>query len=188
MQCPNCRFENMPGNVSCTRCGSSLQLASASFSVEPPRAPRWAKRIRPWIPWPSYYYQRRDIVAWWRTASWLTKQDSPLLSSNSIWSWLRMLIPGWAHRYEGAAARGNWLFFTWLPLAILTIWTYGTSFGDVALLLLLCVHAAAILDLVWPDEFWERCRLALFAGAAVVLLFWISARVPWIVGELRIGH
>jgi hypothetical protein len=187
MQCPNCHFENMPGNTACVRCGGSLQLATADVSVEPPRAPRWAKRVRPWLPWPSYRYQRGDVLRWWRSAvpTMLTK---PATLGTDMGVWLRMLIPGWAQRHSGQPMRGAYYFFIWLAFAVLAVLAYGLWLGDVALLLMLCVHAVSILDILWPEESLDRFRLAAFAGATVILLFWIFARVPWIVGELRIGH
>src|SRR5919204_650375 len=46
MQCPSCRFQNMPGVEVCGRCGSSLRLATAVVDVHPPRARAWQKRVR----------------------------------------------------------------------------------------------------------------------------------------------
>src|SRR5437773_1641201 len=46
MQCPSCRFENMPGLDSCGRCGTSLSVSTATLDVNPPRASRTMKGMR----------------------------------------------------------------------------------------------------------------------------------------------
>lgn len=45
MQCPQCRFENMPGMNVCFRCGSTL-AAAGPIDVNPPRASAWKTPFR----------------------------------------------------------------------------------------------------------------------------------------------
>ena len=68
MQCPSCRFENMPGLESCGRCGTSLRLSTAVIDVSPPRASNTAKRVRKVVP-RRFFYQARDIAGEARRAS-----------------------------------------------------------------------------------------------------------------------
>ena len=50
MQCPSCRFENMPGLESCGRCGTLLSLSTVTIDVNPPRASKASKRLRKAVP------------------------------------------------------------------------------------------------------------------------------------------
>src|SRR5690606_1826181 len=43
MQCPSCRFENMPGSGYCARCGASLLIGNVD--VIPPRASAMQRRV-----------------------------------------------------------------------------------------------------------------------------------------------
>jgi len=45
MQCPRCRFENLPGQKTCFRCGSVME-GSGAVQVHPPRAARWKLPLR----------------------------------------------------------------------------------------------------------------------------------------------
>src|SRR5262245_19626175 len=99
MQCPNCRFQNMPGLESCGRCGTSLALATAVLDVNPPRATSWQKHVRRWLPWRSVNnlrYAARDhriSVGKALDEAAIALPESRLLA--------RLIIPGWAHFFQG---------------------------------------------------------------------------------------
>src|SRR5258708_15344237 len=106
MQCPNCQFENMPGNTACVRCGSAVAFAGMQIAVYPPRAQIWAKHARRWMPWRRAWYVVRDglreLEDWVRneaSRTMVVEDWTPALTAKS-------LVPGWVHWSLGHRARG----------------------------------------------------------------------------------
>src|SRR5262245_31071590 len=101
MQCPNCRFENMPGVAACGRCGGSLQLTSTAIDVHPPRAGAWAKALRRVSPG-RRSYQFRDLL-WARIPRLGGDHYADVPEAGIL---VRLAVPGWAQIYCGRTALG----------------------------------------------------------------------------------
>jgi signal peptidase I len=146
MQCPSCRFENMPGLQTCGRCGTALNLATAAIDVHPPRASKTAKRVRKFVPRSAIYTARDTAAEVGRivTGSFEDAQvplpEPPLLA--------RLIVPGWAHIYVGMTLRGRIFLAVYLFLAAMGLLTWGTDMGSLWLGLAMSVHASSALDVL----------------------------------------
>lgn len=101
MQCPSCRFENMPGVTQCGRCGAHLRLGSVAVAIDvhPPRASqhakRWRRRFRtvPSLRTPlaeMLQNMRRAVLGGW---------EPPDVPAAGVIR--RMIVPGWPQIYCG---------------------------------------------------------------------------------------
>src|SRR5579885_2335226 len=125
MQCPSCRFENMPGRETCGRCGTSLVLSAAAIDVHPPRASWAAKRVRQAVPRRLLYRARDAAAEAHRAITGSIVEDSriPLPEPGIL---PRLIVPGWAHLHAGLRIRG-WVFLgAYLPLLLLGLTRWGT--------------------------------------------------------------
>jgi hypothetical protein len=164
MQCSNCQFENMPGITTCGRCGTSLQLASATIDVHPPRANRIVKRWRRWFPLMRYWNRFRNahLFARVRISGWPTDLQRPGVL-------LRMIVPGWAQRYTGRLILARWMFGCYLAVLLLGLLFTGTVLGWLLLGLAVSIHATSILDIVGTSVVSFRLRL-IYTGVAITML------------------
>jgi signal peptidase I len=147
MQCPSCRFENMPGLETCGRCGTSLVLATAAIDVHPPRASHAAKRVRQVVP-RRLLYRARDAAALAHraiTRSIVEESRIPLPEPGVL---PRLFVPGWAHFYTGQRIRGWFFLGAFLPLLLLALTRWGTPLGSIAAGLAFSVHASSVLDIL----------------------------------------
>jgi signal peptidase I len=147
MQCPSCRFENMPGLESCGRCGTSLRLGTAVIDVSPPRASKTAKRVRKVVP-RRLIYQARDIAGEARkaVAGSIENESHVPLPEPDVLS--RLIIPGWAHIHSGLGIRGRAFLGAYFPLLLLGLLLWGTYTGSILLGLAFSVHASSVLDIL----------------------------------------
>src|SRR5579872_5272483 len=159
MQCANCRFENMPGVDACGRCGASLQMATATLNVHPPRAGKWVKRLRKWDLW------RHSFRLWHALTGnvprlggtyYANVSERPLL--------LRLAVPGWAQIYCERTLLGWFLLGLYALLLAFATLFIGTQFGSVLLGLALACHAASIVDIVNAVDDGLVRRVSLFVG------------------------
>jgi len=175
MQCPSCRFENIPGLDACGRCGTSLALSTAVIDVNPPRASRSAKRLRKVVP-RRFFYQARDVAAEaHRRFSGSVVEDSRVpLPEPGILS--RLMVPGWAHLYSGLRLRGLFFFWAYVVLLVLGLSQWGTGFGSVLLGLAFSVHASSIIDILLRQGTVRFPRMIataafVFAGLSIVTYY-----------------
>jgi hypothetical protein len=167
MQCPSCRFENIPGSDACGRCGTSLGLSTAVIDVNPPRASRRAKRVRKLVP-RRLFYQARDVSAEAHrriTGSVVSESRIPL-PEPAILS--RLMVPGWAHIFSGFRTRGLIFFWAYVATLALGLLNWGTEFGSMWLGLAFSVHASSILDILLRQGTVRFPRI--MATAAIVFI------------------
>jgi hypothetical protein len=170
MQCPSCDFQNMPGNTRCLRCGASLEMATASIGVEPPRASARSKRLRKWLP-SSPRIAMRLQRAWeavpgraleeWRRAE---------LPANCM---PRLIVPGWAQAYLGDRVPARRFFWAWLGLGLVGLVCYGSQLGELCLGGMVAVHSGSIIDACWraapaETQFRRGVAAAAFCGVAMI--------------------
>jgi signal peptidase I len=182
MQCPSCRFENIPGLDACGRCGTTLALATAVIDVNPPRASRNAKRLRKAVP-RRFFYQARDAAtqAHERFVGSVVNDSHVPLPEPGILS--RLIIPGWAHLHSGFRIRG--LVFSWLYAVLLGfgLLQWGTEFGSILLGLAFAVHASSIMDILLRQgtvRFPRMIATAAFVFAGLsILIYYPAGQVLW---------
>ena len=182
MQCVNCQFENMPGTPACVRCGTSLGLATAVISVAPPRATKLQKVLRRWIPFLQIYYhlQNRLATALHRTTTVVARDLAIHLPA--FRTWIRMIVPGWGHLYQGQTRRGRGFLGVWLAAVFVAVFAYGSTFGAVAVGILFATHSSSILDVLLQGGH-RTIRAALIATAlsvtAALVIYWpIATAIP----------
>jgi signal peptidase I len=180
MQCPSCRFENMPGLETCGRCGTSLALAAAAIDVHPPRASRAAKRVRQAVPRRLLYRARDAAIEARRAVAGSIVEDSriPLPEPGIL---PRLIVPGWAHLYTGQRVRGWFFLGSYLPLLLIGLTRWGTDLGSIAAGLAFSVHASSVVDILirqgtvrFPKMMATACM------ASLVLASLIYAPAGWL--------
>jgi signal peptidase I len=147
MQCPGCRFENIPGLESCGRCGTSLSLATATIDINPPRATRTQKRVRKIVP-RRVFYQARDLASRERLSFMRTVIERYRIPPPEPAVLSRLIVPGWAHIYSGLELRGRIFLGSFLALFALGMLQWGTELGSMLLGLAFSVHASSIVDIL----------------------------------------
>jgi signal peptidase I len=177
MQCPSCRFENMPGLDSCGRCGTALGLSTATIDVNPPRASKTAKRVRKMVP-RRLIYQARDVAAEARrvvSGSIVDDSRVPLPTPDVL---SRLVVPGWAHIHLGMPARGQVFLLAYLPLLLFGLLYWGTGMGGILLGLAFSVHTSSVTDILIRQgtvRFPRIMAIAAFVSLALAVVVYVPA-------------
>jgi signal peptidase I len=177
MQCPSCRFENMPGLEYCGRCGTSLGLSMAAVDVSPPRASRAAKRVRRFVP-RRLLYEARDVANEARrvvTGSIVNDSHIPLPEPDVL---ARLMVPGWAHIHAGLRLRGYAFLWAYFLLLLPGLLLWGTDFGSILLGLAFSVHASSVMDILIRQgtvRFPRMMAMAALVSLALAVLFYYPA-------------
>jgi len=138
MQCPSCGFENMPGSEGCARCGTSLKLATMTIETVPPRAGKWARRLRGRLA-SRWQIQGRDSAKRFNAAA---RHNLP------TWSiFFRLVFPGWAHRFTGEPELARRILLGYLAMLAMGIAGYGTFFGDAGIAFAAAIHVGSAFDI-----------------------------------------
>ncbi len=170
----------MPGTPACVRCGTSLRLQAVAIDVHPPRASPLVRQVRRWFAWRRLYYPLRDFVI--HRGGALERRavgvfDAAPLKPGSL---PRMLLPGWAQRFQGRTQRGKAFFGVWSALFTAGLMCLGSTFGSVMFGLAFAVHAGSILDLLLPATDRAPRQIVLrgvAVGAALLALYLPLSRV-----------
>lgn len=165
MQCPSCAFENIPGQESCGRCGTRLDLRAADINITPPRARKGARTLRAIVPRKGFYRMRDELSDAVRNTADRLEHDAfvPLPDPGVA---VRLLVPGWAQAHQGRATRG-WIFLAaYLAMALIGMLNWGSFLGSMAMGLMFSVHVSSLLDVLLSQG---RVRFpALMATTAIV--------------------
>jgi signal peptidase I len=183
MQCPSCRFENMPGVDACGRCGSPLRLATAVIDVHPPRAKPWRKRLRRILPVRRTLSEAKEAFrdANERTSAFFETRDLPIPPGELL---VRMPFVSWPYFYQGEKALAWTVLVLYLGLMLSGFALAGTFLGSILLGLGFSVHASSTLSILfrYGGSTFGRLRAAFFVLAVLGLLiylpvFWAITRV-----------
>jgi type IV secretory pathway protease TraF len=180
MQCISCQFENMPGVRACGRCGSPLEVQAVAVDVHPPRAPRWSKPLRRWLPLGPLYYQARDAGGPLLRSVEDARNRIPPTPLGVI---ARLIVPGWAAYHLGQRASGCGFFLLYLGLLLCGLVLYGTWLGGILVGLAFGVHVSASLSVLrlsgtGSPAFWGAVLIimALLAGVVYLPAGWLLSR------------
>jgi hypothetical protein len=158
MQCPNCRFENMPGSQACARCGSALNLSTAVLDVHPSRASKISKRLRTLQVRKTAHTIVRGAATARSAIATAIDNSAPgsgeeyIVRSGSappMGYFLRLVGPGWPQYFTRRYNRG--LFFLVLYLLILAVsaFFFGYRLGSIFLGVAFVVHIASVWDAMY---------------------------------------
>jgi len=136
MRCERCKFENIPGQKTCIKCGSALELKLTAINVQPPRMSKWKKPFR-------------DLQRLMRKGKVVPQENIKLnyppwikeVFSDSFLGLFLSVIPGLAHFIQKRFDEIRWYFLAWLVLLISGLFLYGSATGFICLGLAVGVHA-----------------------------------------------
>lgn len=172
MQCPNCEFNNIPGQRTCARCTSVLDFGS--IDVTPPRAGTTMIPLR--------FRSRLEIIVSSldrRLAGVSRRLGGSVLNDISIAPLLRSIVPGWAHRHRGQRRLGWCLTCVWFLLVLLAAALMGGPFGWTAYFALVGWHGLSI-NLILNRRLLElnmlsRMAIGLFVWACLNVFVYLPA-------------
>lgn len=141
MRCQRCKFENIPGQKTCIKCGSALEVTSTAINVHPPRMPKWKKPFRDVL----RSIRKGKAVPQDNAKSHLTPRAKEFFNDSFLGLFLS-IIPGLAHWTQNRFREIRWYFLAWLILLLSGLFLYGSAAGYVCLGLAIGVHAAIALQ------------------------------------------
>ncbi|MHC4159893.1 MAG: hypothetical protein ACYSSO_12525, partial [Planctomycetota bacterium] len=136
MRCERCKFENIPGQKTCIKCGSTLEIKSTAINVHPPRMSKWKRPFRDL----QRLVRRGKVVPQESIKShclpWIKE-----VFSGSFSGLFLSVIPGLAHFIQNRFREIRWYFLAWSVLLISGLFLYGSVVGFICLGLAVGVHA-----------------------------------------------
>lgn len=159
MQCPSCRFENMPGMQKCVRCGGMLGSTMSDINVIPPRASR--RRLRMFDgfgrPWNRLTGRTRK-----RIGEFQADIDVAVPLITLIW-------PGWPQFCAGRAWLGRIFSLLFVLSLIPALLTWGSWLSTLLLGIALSAHFSSVMDIVLHTEEGRQNVGQMFALLGVVV-------------------
>ncbi len=141
MRCQRCKFENIPGQKTCIKCGSVLEVTSTAINVHPPRMQRWKKPFRDVL----RSMRKGKAIPQDKAKSHLTPRVKEIFNDSFLGLFLS-IIPGLAHWVQNRFREIRWYFLAWLVLLLSGLFLYGSAAGFICLGLAIGVHAAIALQ------------------------------------------
>ncbi|QEH38701.1 hypothetical protein OJF2_73070 [Aquisphaera giovannonii] len=170
MQCPSCRFENMPGLDACGRCGTSLTLAGSAIDVNPPRASRSARQMRRLV-------NRKPV---YRAKDAARSVRGGLLGAIAADGWFtppppgtirRLIVPGLAQIHAGNVTWG-WLYLgSYAVFLLLGLLRWGSTDGPIFIGLAISAHASSVVSALMREHAVDRRKLFLFTLFVTTILY-----------------
>jgi len=182
MRCQRCKFENIPGQKTCIKCGSALEIKPTAINVHPPRMSKWKKPFR---------NLQRLIRQSRLIPQEKLKLHYPLwlkeIFRDSFLGLFLSIIPGFAHLLHKRFREIRWYFLAWLVLLLSGLFFYGSSPGFVCLGLAFGVHAGIALQygiIKDLNNLLEKTAVVIFVliGLGFVYRFIPPAVVPNLTG------
>jgi len=141
MRCQRCKFENIPGQKTCIKCGSALEVTSTAINVHPPRMPRWKKPFRDML----RSMRKGKAIPQDNAKSHLTPRVKEFFNDSFLGLFLS-IVPGLAHWTQNRFREIRWYFLAWLILLLSGLFLYGSAAGFICFGLAIGVHAAIALQ------------------------------------------
>ena len=183
MRCPRCKFENIPGQGRCFKCGSVLGGQAAAVDVHPPRMARWKRPFR----WLGRRFRRWRIVprenTRFRVPDWLR-----VVSADALITVFLSVVPGLGHLIQKRFREVWWLCLAWLILILAGVFLYGGGLGYTLIGIGIGLHVwIAARTLV--EEFDVMGWKIVAAAAVLVGLLLVYRLVPRLVtSDLVLGR
>jgi hypothetical protein len=183
MKCQRCKFENIPGQSTCVKCGSVLQISSMATEIYPPRMPKWERPFRNFL----RSIRKNRTVAFINTKLHTPEWLKDILDDNAIGLFL-CLVPGLAHLISGRFKEIRWYFAAWLVLLLTGLFLFGSFIGYICIGLAVGVHVGITIqyglfkDL---DNFREKVAIAFLLVLGMILVYRFVPRVlfPFVSGS-----
>jgi len=136
MRCERCKFENIPGQKTCIKCGSALEIKPAAINVHPLRMSKWKKPFR-------------NLLRLMRKGKVVPQENIKLhcppwirnIFSDSFLGLFLSIIPGFAHFLQNRFREIRWHLLAWLILLLSGLFLYGSAAGFICLGLAIGIHA-----------------------------------------------
>ena len=141
MRCQRCKFENIPGQKTCIKCGSTLEIKSTAINIYPPRMPRWKKPFRDML----RSMRKGEAIQQDKAKSRLTPRVKEFFNDSFLGLFLS-IVPGLAHWVQNRFREIRWYFLAWLVLLLSGLFLYGSAAGFICLGLAIGVHAAIAIQ------------------------------------------
>lgn len=136
MRCERCKFENLPSQEKCVKCGSILEINTSTINVHPPRMPKWKRPFR-------------NLLRLMRKGKTVPQESIRLhyppwlkeVLNDNVLGLLVSIIPGLAHAIQKRFREIRWYFLVWLILLISGLFLYGSTAGLICIGLAVGIHA-----------------------------------------------
>ena len=162
MQCPICKFNNLPGTRVCTRCRAQLILDEniAPEHLQPPRAGQY-KKYRSIV----YFFNRLDDHQ-------LGKKTVTI--AGHLLFLLLSLIPGLGHMVKGRRRAALAICCGWLSLMALIVLLYSSTLSGVLLGMAIALHAFVFFDILDIRSRYPKILSQFFAATVIAVIIAIS--------------
>jgi hypothetical protein len=141
MRCQRCQFENIPGQTSCIRCGTTLEVPNSAIDVHPPRMAGWQKPFRSFFRW---FRREKNNVAPsfdFHFPPWFKE-----VFGDTFLGLFLSVIPGFAHLVQRRFSEVRLYVLLWLILLLAGLFFYGSRYGFIMLGLSIGIHAGIALQ------------------------------------------
>ena len=184
MRCERCKFENIPGQKTCIKCGSILEIKQAKINVHPPRMSKWEKPLRSLL-----RLMRKSKVIRQKKTKIHYPQWFKNTFNDSFLGICLSIIPGLAHSIQKRFKEIRWYFLAWVVLLISGLFLYGSVAGFICVGLAIGIHAGIALQYGILKEL-VNLREKFVTVVIVLLVFTLIYRlVPKIIApDLTSGH
>jgi len=175
MRCERCKFENLPSQKTCVKCGSILEINSSAINVHPPRMSEWKKPFR-------------NLLRLMRKGRVVPQEDIRLnyppwfkkVFGDSFLGLFLSIIPGLAHSIQKRFREIRWYFLAWLVLLISGLFLYSSVAGFICLGLAVGVHAGIAVQFgIIKDlaNIREKIVMVAFVLLAITFIYRYTPRI-----------
>jgi hypothetical protein len=173
MRCERCKFENIPGQKTCIKCGSILERESEQIDIYPPRMPIWKKPIRilsrlirKWIA----PLKRIEI----KPPAWIAQATDDILIGLVL-----SVIPGLAHFTQKRFKEIREYFLAWLVLLISGLFLFGSQAGFICLGLAIGIHTTIAVQykILKELEIGKKLVMVILILIALTIIYSFSPRI-----------
>lgn len=172
MRCERCNFENIPGQKTCVRCGSALEIKPTAGNIYPPRMSSWKRPLRNI----SRFIRSSKIVPEWNIKIVIPDSIKKHLNNN-IWWLILSIIPGLGHSAQGRFKEIRWYFLAWLILVLAGLFSYGSQAAFILLGLAIGIHTVIALQSGIIKDFGDlKDKIIMGIGVLIVLvlIYWYA--------------